>query len=395
LCCGVTPFAGTSTLAVIKQHAEQEPGRPNGIPDPLWDMISWLLKKSPRARPQSAQRVAAVLDTMVDGLVDQPVATRLTAPPVAVTARPDVTTQLSLPTSRPKPLAGMPPARLVARPPERGKKRKGLRVAVIVAVLLGVGTAYVALRPSSGAGDSPNAAPGVTTTNPVKQTGPTATKPAATTVAELTTAPDLIGKKLADAQDMLPATLQVDIVDSIQQGAVPGTVVAQDPKPNEPLHGKLKVVVARDPVQVHLDELRPVKGGWSTRDGASSIASKTYLHSVGVEISRCTSPGDVEYNVSKGFRRLGTTAGIDDNAANSEVKVQLEIYGDGRQLASVTAEFGKPTPIDLDLSGVLRLRLHYQPLKTRSCYTDGFLVLGEATLFGLPGEVPTSAAPTS
>src|SRR2546430_827565 len=48
LACGVPPFSGPTTQAVLKQHAEQEPGRPDGIPDPLSDLISWLVRKSPR-----------------------------------------------------------------------------------------------------------------------------------------------------------------------------------------------------------------------------------------------------------------------------------------------------------------------------------------------------------
>ena len=45
LVCGVTPFAGGSTLTVLRNHAERLPGRPAGVPDSLWDLISWLLGK--------------------------------------------------------------------------------------------------------------------------------------------------------------------------------------------------------------------------------------------------------------------------------------------------------------------------------------------------------------
>jgi hypothetical protein len=60
-------------------------------------------------------------------------------------------------------------------------------------------------------------------------------------------------------------------------------------------------------------------------------------------------------------------------------------------MKSVTLELGKPTPIDIDLSGVLRLRLSWQvanPACNSGVGGDAF-DLGEAKLLGLPGEAPT------
>jgi serine/threonine-protein kinase len=286
------------------------------------------------------------------------------------------------------------PPPLVTPPPARRRKRRGLRVTVlVVALLLGTGIAYTALHSSNSGADSSDAATVGTTT----ASGPVTTRAAGPSVAELTNAPDLIGKKLADAQDLLPPTIEVAIIDSVQQGAPAGTVVAQDPAPDAPLHGKIRITVARDPVQLYLDEWRTVNGQWSTTSDPVSIAGKQYLHSLDEQLGGYCGAraGEVEYNLSKGFRRLTATGGIDDNARISDAKAQLEIYGDGRKLTSLTMEFGKPTPIELDVSGVLRLKFHWQIVAGTRCSFDGYLVLGEATLFGLPGEVPTSAAPTS
>jgi serine/threonine-protein kinase len=390
LCCGTTPFTGTSTAEVVKQQVEHVPARPDGVPDPLWELISWLLKKSPRARPQSAQRVAALLDAMTADLADKPVAPRLTTPPAVTTrTRPAATTQLNIPTRSRKPVA--PAARpLVTPPPARRKRKRGRRAALLVAVLLlGGGTAYATLR--TGAED--DRAPAG---QAVRETSRTSVAPISTgtSVAALTSAPDLVGKPLSEAQDMLPATLEVEIVDVIQQGAKEGTVVAQEPGPGKPLQGKLKLTVARGPVQLNLDEYEPVAGRWTNVSDPVSIAGKSYLHSLVQELGYCDRSGDVEYNLSKGFRGLTATAGIDDNARSPEAKAQLEIYGDGRQLASVTVEFGKPTALDVDVSGVLRLRLHWQLLAGPRCDSAGYLVLGEAALLGLPGEVPSTTATT-
>ena len=390
LCCGTTPFTGASTAEIVKQQVERVPGRPEGVPDPLWELISWLLRKSPRARPQSAQRVAAMLDAMTAGLADQPVAPRLTTPPAAATTtRPAATTQLNIPARSRRPAA--PVARpLVAPPPARRKKKRGRRAALLVAVLLlGGGTAYATLWPGA---EDDRASGG----QAVRETSRTSVAPTATgtSVATLTSAPDLVGKALPEAQNMLPATVTVEIVDIIQQGAEEGTVVAQEPGPGEPLQGKLKLTVARGPVQLNLDEYEPAAGGWTNVSDPVSIAGKSYLHSLVQQLGSCDRSGDIEYNLSKGFRGLTATAGIDDNARAPETKAQLEIYGDGRQLASVTVEFGKPTPIDVDVSAVLRLRFHWQLVAGPRCSGAGYLVLGEATLLGLPGEVPSTTATT-
>ena len=397
LCCGVTPFAGRSMLAVIRQHAEQEPGRPNGIPDPLWELISWLLRKSPRARPQSAQQVATLLDALVAELVMFPVAPRLDSPPVSAPIAHAATTQLGIPRTGTGPIMNIP----YAAPPVRKNRRKAfVLTALAVLLLLGGATTWATTRPASG-GSSGAAVPAGTSARQIEPVSPAdaglTTAPTSTTAAELVDAPNVIGKKLADAQDIL-ASLEVTTVDSIQQGAEPGTVVAQDPKPGEHLNGKIKLTVARDAIQVDLAEVPIVSGQWSSRNDPGSIAGKQYLHSVAGEVGTCGGDGQVEYNIAKGFRRLVATGGIDDNAKDSEVVGQLEIFGDGRKLSSLTLVYGKPTAIDLDLSGVLRLTFKWQTVKTgkNKYYCDaGYVILGEATLLGLPGEVPTSAAPTS
>jgi serine/threonine-protein kinase len=391
LCCGNTPFTGASTAEVVKQQVERAPGRPEGVPDPLWELINWLLRKSPRARPQSAGRVAALLDAMTADLADQPVAPRQTKPPTTATTttRPAATTQLNIP-ARSRTPAARPARPLVAPPPARRKKKRGRRAALLVAVLLlGGGTAYATLRP--GAADDR-----ATVGQAVRETSRTGVAPTTTdtSVAALTSAPDLVGKALPEAQDMLPTNLEVEIVDVIQQGVEEGTVVAQEPGPGEPLQGSLRLTVARGPVQLNLDEYEPVAGGWTDVSDPVSIAGKSYLHSLVQQLGYCDRSGDIEYNLSKGFRRLSATAGIDDNARVPEAKAQLEIYGDGRQLTSVTVEFGKPTPLDVDMSGVLRLRFHWQLLAGPQCSSAGYLVLGEAALLGLPGEVP-STTPTT
>ena len=50
LACGVPPFAG-SPAYLVKMHSQMAPGRPAGIPDQLWSLISGMLDKDPAKRP--------------------------------------------------------------------------------------------------------------------------------------------------------------------------------------------------------------------------------------------------------------------------------------------------------------------------------------------------------
>jgi hypothetical protein len=105
LACGVTPFAGGSTMAVLRNHAERLPGRPPGVPDSLWDLISWLLGKHAASRPQSASQVATLLDELVPELGGLPASEVLHEPPEP---EPSVHTQLTEMAMRPVAVSTVP-----------------------------------------------------------------------------------------------------------------------------------------------------------------------------------------------------------------------------------------------------------------------------------------------
>ncbi|WP_240494079.1 protein kinase domain-containing protein [Actinomyces gaoshouyii] len=51
--CGITPFVG-SPGQVLAQHARRDPGRPDGLPEPLWALLTAVLAKDPAARQSAA-----------------------------------------------------------------------------------------------------------------------------------------------------------------------------------------------------------------------------------------------------------------------------------------------------------------------------------------------------
>lgn len=64
----------------------------------------------------------------------------------------------------------------------------------------------------------------------------------------------------------------------------------------------------------------------------------------------------VEYSIGRQYSQLEAIAGLSEESLPS-LPVRVEILGDGRSLWSETLVVGSPQPVDLDVSGVLRLRV--------------------------------------
>ncbi|WP_127841713.1 serine/threonine-protein kinase [Actinomyces wuliandei] len=79
MACGTPPFVGQAPQ-LLAQHARRDPGRPQGIPDPLWELVVLMLSKQPAARP-GAEEVARRLTVMRSRLEDLPAAPVLAQPP--------------------------------------------------------------------------------------------------------------------------------------------------------------------------------------------------------------------------------------------------------------------------------------------------------------------------
>jgi serine/threonine-protein kinase len=402
LCCGVTPFAGGSMLAVLRKHAEMEPGRPDGIPDALWDVLAWLLAKGPGGRPQTAAKVATILDALTIELRGVPVAPRLDAPPPTTPATDDLRTQTSL--TPPSAGGALPPGTGAALAPAR-RRGRGKLVAVGAAVLLLLigGVAYASGRgsgsPSHAAG-GPSSSPSNTGPAATDLAGPSdsadpassppSTTPTPTSADPTGPAPNLVGKALADVPGLLPPSIRLVTTESLDPKAVDNTVLSQAPAAGKPLTDTMKVTVARQPIVTYLAEQQPVSGSWHNSDYSAELSGKQYPHSVSNPVYGCGSDSrTVEYNLSRGYRKLVATSGLEDNGEDSSLQVRLEIFVDDRPVYAGTLRFGHATPISVDITGGLRLKVQFQSV-SGACRGTDQLTLGQPELLGVRGEVPQS-----
>lgn len=211
-----------------------------------------------------------------------------------------------------------------------------------------------------------------------------------TVAEEISTLPDVVDKTLSDATNTLEA-LGVDVTttDVLDETKTDGTVLAQDPKAGGPLPDSVTLQVARQPVSTYLSDLEPVEG--SGYASAASVSGQAYPHSVITTPSDYSDalPVDVGYDLGRHYRRVKATVGLTDDAP-SNAQVRVEILGDGRSLFSQTVGLGTAAPIDIDVTGVLRLTLSVALLNADDieCCSDTPVAWGDIRALGTPTEVP-------
>ncbi len=149
-----------------------------------------------------------------------------------------------------------------------------------------------------------------------------------------------------------------------------------------------------------LTELKVIESDGKVESGSASISGTKLPHSVilraGGYDRKPTDVARAEYDLGRDYRRLQATVGLADDARSNAV-YQIEIYGDDRRLASHTVRLGNSVPIDLDVTGILRLRLTTTRVEgdnqdSSYDYNLSASVFGDARITGPQGEVPTAIA---
>jgi serine/threonine protein kinase len=404
MCCGVTPFAGGSTLQILRRHVETAPGRPQGIPDVLWDFILALLDKDPAARPAPTTRVVNQLTALGHDLAGAPSAPALTEPPPAIPLIHDqLTDKVHLPPREPRrepqntPVAGAPPRR-------SGKSRLIVVGAVLLVAVVGGGVAYAKLPP--GKSDGNNA--GVQVGQPLgggQGTAPSGAAPTSTPTPSVSITvipgklPNLVGASLDQAKAALPATTEVQVAqESAPAGTPDGVVLAQDPGPGAALPKSVHLTVATSRPIEYLADLTPASGQLSTASDGNGyqLSGRAQVHALGASSSCGTSDGTVDYNLGSHYQTLTGLAGIDDASPAAKAKLTLEVFGDQRKLTSATLTLGAAKSLNISVTGVLRLTLRWS-FSGVDCFNVGnaTMVLGNIQLIAADGYVPTpSPGPT-
>jgi len=126
---------------------------------------------------------------------------------------------------------------------------------------------------------------------------------------------------------------------------------------------------------IYLDQVRPVAGS-DKSDGAVKANAVQYLHPVSISTS-CGTPTSIEYDLGRAYKSLkGTLAFRDD--ASSSAKGFWSVYVDGKQAFTKSQGLGASLPLDLDITGILRLKIE-NTNTTAASYgcSDDYFVWGD------------------
>lgn len=403
LIAGITPFGGGTFMATLNKHVHESPGRPPGMPQALWDILTPMLAKDPAARPASAGVVAHALDDAAEKLAGLPALTPLTVPPPA---DPDGATARA-------PVVPTVPDRPVADVPARFTRRTLIIAGVLAVLLLAGGGTAAALYMKNSATGTPVAGPttpvttsssaptssttSTSTTSTTSTTSSTSSTGATTSTTSLTAGaamPDLKNMKVQLALSTIARTGVSYEIKEVPNTTVPdGTVLDQSPAAGQPLVPPITITVARTPTLVYLADLKYVSERGVNSDSNVSVNGNTYIHGLTLGSVACGGgTASVEYDLSRRYTKLSSVIGQTDRSA-SGVTTRTEISLDGKPVFSKQFGLGQPQQLDLDITGALRLQIVVTNVgASNTCARESVAVgFGDPQLNGLPQPSATTS----
>ena len=208
------------------------------------------------------------------------------------------------------------------------------------------------------------------------------------TLSTATTVPELLGRTEAEAIAALEALgADVEIERLFVPGRPVGTVSATDPAPGAALPKLLRLTVVSTGSSLPLTELDPVESDCGS--GEVAIAGTEYASGLSCSVySNASGPSRVEYDTGRDFNELRATAGIEDSADDTMLRVRYVVLVDGRRAFEREVRFGEAVPISVDVTGALRVAIEVTAVggdPERSSYTSA--ALGDPQLVGSPDAV--------
>ncbi|MGC5629099.1 protein kinase domain-containing protein [Georgenia sp. Z1344] len=449
---GVTPFTGDGgTYGVMRRQTELLPGRPDGLPDELWDVVQRCLDKEPEARPEAAA-LADELDALATVLADLPARPRLVHPPVGTPARRPaladgptalgVTADGSSEGGRPSgssPAAGSRPADDSSAGSRAAGSSSSSSVGTASAGSSSSGTAgehapddaeptvrrdRTGLVPAVGgpvvsAGAPGRGAPlrvhgevvddGYDARRRRGRTLPLVLVSAVAVLAlvvagvlwftrdtepEVTVMPNLWGMTLEEAEEEMGG-VDVVAVDGLADSHEIGTVMGQSPRTDEPVDGEVEVTIARESERRDLADLEPLTGDDLSEpvQEAVDLGEEAFLRGYTSEPS--VPEGAWGWDLDSGFRVFRAEIGrmpatFDDEAHQTtydSYTVAVEVTGDGEILWSGSVTLDEPRALTLDVEGVDEIVVRWSLTSGGDNATAGFAI-GDGRVLAAPGELP-------
>lgn len=123
-----------------------------------------------------------------------------------------------------------------------------------------------------------------------------------------------------------------------------------------------------------LTSLTPARKGGDVRLHEADLGGEHYANSIVYrsELFASESRGVIDFVIGRKYRRLHTVAGVLDAATDSSQVGHFQVFLDGEPQPLVTAGYGTPKTIEIDVTDVLRVQLvAYRPGTNRNALLAG------------------------
>jgi hypothetical protein len=194
--------------------------------------------------------------------------------------------------------------------------------------------------------------------------------------------PDVSGQTVSEATDTLEAegfvVEETPLLDDTRQD---GLVDSQSPTPGTSNASKVTLTVVRSPQIDYLADMDPVDSDYySLETGSAQANGKSIPRSVTIDASE----GFIDYQIGRKYRTFKMELGVEDDSSSSAA-YEIQVLGDGRSLGRFSVAYGQTTPVAVDVTDVLRLKISIQA--SEEGLESSRVVLGDAQVQGVRSEL--------
>lgn len=207
--------------------------------------------------------------------------------------------------------------------------------------------------------------------------------------------PDFVGQPIAEVREWAEERgLTIRETTVLDDTLAEGEVISTTPEAGQPPSAEIAVEVASLPIVGAIADLEVTQneGCYNFDTGEASVNGDFLEASLVIQPYRDSDRRcSIEYDFGRDWEQLKGTIGLEDSS-DTATKMRLQIYGDEKELLNTVTEFGTSTPLDLDVTGVLRVKIVVTHLAGED---TGLLVLGNLRRIGSPGSVPSTTTTTT
>ena len=175
------------------------------------------------------------------------------------------------------------------------------------------------------------------------------------TVSTAAAVPDVAGQPEADATaELLALGARVEVERAYDSNVDAGDVIGTRPGAGKPIDDAVTLTVAEAPGSVYLTQLKNVEGSNSCSTTVSVLSGQQYDNAL--SCSAGTETQEYVWLLGDKVDQFVGTVGVPDDG-DQAAQARVRILVDGDEVASGTASYTKPLPIDVSTKGGTQLQI--------------------------------------